>query len=329
MTQFITGMGVFGGSNALWRTAALRDYQFRRDVQTEDIDLSTRALLGGRVHIRFEPRCRSGELPPSSLQALYRQRLRWALGWDQVTLQHMSSIWSAHIGCGQKLGLYYILPLRWGILVSATLNAMLTPAIGIWYFETTGGSLGLPIDLCMYLSVSAFVTCCGVVAVNMVLYEPMRRWPAVFAFQASGILYIGWQVLLVLVSLSKICTGQDSGWVVTTRQQVAKEGRGAKQRALSHERSTPPDPESGGGSEYPLGRRPPSPSPIQAAFGVVGPPAPAPLDVPDSPVMVRRPSSSPKKRTPSSKEHGDGRTDSFKMPMGQPWYASADMTLMA
>ena len=93
--QFITRMGVFGGSNALWRTDALRAYQFRDDVQTEDIDLSTRALLGGRVTIRFEPRCRSGELPPATFRALYRQRLRWALGWDQVTLQHCSTIWVA------------------------------------------------------------------------------------------------------------------------------------------------------------------------------------------------------------------------------------------
>ena len=96
-------------------------------VQTEDIDLSTRALLGGRVRIRFEPRCRSGELPPASFYALYRQRLRWALGWDQVTLQHLATIAMAPIGCMQKLGLYYILPLRWGVLLSASLNALVTP----------------------------------------------------------------------------------------------------------------------------------------------------------------------------------------------------------
>ena len=142
--QFVTSMGVFGGSNALWRTADLREYQFRSDMQTEDIDLSTRALLGGSATIRFEPRCRSGELPPASFSALYRQRLRWALGWDQVTLQHMPAIWNARLPCGQKLGLTYILPLRWGILLSATLNALLTPVVAFWYFNTTGGQLGLP-----------------------------------------------------------------------------------------------------------------------------------------------------------------------------------------
>ena len=220
-------MGVFGGSNALWRTDALRSYQFRADMQTEDIDLTTRALLSGKVSIRFEPRCRSGELPPASFRALYRQRLRWALGWDQVTLQHLSSIGTAELGCMQKCGLYYILPLRWGVLLSATLNALLTPIIAYWYFHTTGGQMGTPIETCILLSLLAFVVCCLVVGIQAVTYEPPRRWPAVLIFQISGVLYIGWQILLVVVSLTKICAGADGGWVVTKRERT-----GAKASAL-------------------------------------------------------------------------------------------------
>jgi cellulose synthase/poly-beta-1,6-N-acetylglucosamine synthase-like glycosyltransferase len=82
--EFISSLGVFGGSNALWKTEALKSYEFRHDVQTEDIELSTRAMLGGRVTISFCPECRSGELPPATFTARYKQRLRWALGWDQV-----------------------------------------------------------------------------------------------------------------------------------------------------------------------------------------------------------------------------------------------------
>jgi hypothetical protein len=136
----------------------------------------------------------------------------------------MSSIWSAtRIGCCRKLGLTYILPLRWGILFSATLNAILTPVIGFWYYETTGGSLGLPIDACIMLSMTCFFTVCTVVAINMVLYEPVRRWPAVILFQATGSLYIGWQILLVLVSLFKIYLKSDGEWVVTTREQSGQQ----------------------------------------------------------------------------------------------------------
>ena len=142
--------GVFGGSNALWKTDDLKAYQFRSDVQTEDIELSTRAMLGGKVKISFCPECRSGELPPATLLALYRQRLRWALGWDQVTLQHARHIHSANLKCGEKLGLYYILPLRWGLLFSATLNALVAPVVSQSYLQAYPGSeLGGPIETCV------------------------------------------------------------------------------------------------------------------------------------------------------------------------------------
>ena len=35
-TQFLTSHGVFGGSNALWKTEGLKRYRFRHDVQAED-----------------------------------------------------------------------------------------------------------------------------------------------------------------------------------------------------------------------------------------------------------------------------------------------------
>ena len=305
--QFITQMGVFGGSNALWRTDDLRAYQFRADVQTEDIDLSTRALLGGKVSIRFEPRCRSGELPPATFSALYRQRLRWALGWDQVTLQHFSTIWSARLGCLQKLGLYYILPLRWGVLLSATLNALLTPIVATWYFQTTGGPLGKPIESCIFLSLSAFLVCCVVVATNAVLYEPPRRWPAVCLFQISGLLYIGWQVLLVIVSLSKICTGADGGWIVTQRLPSKQQ---ASNPASPHRPSSQP------------------PSPIAAAFQSV---RDADMKVPDS---LGRTSPEPMRATGRLKwfdgfANGDGANGQHSNAKQQPWYENPSNLLMA
>lgn len=89
--------------------------------------------------------------------------------------------------------------------------------IAYWYFHTTGGKMGQPIETCILLSLLAFCVCCVVVAINAITYEPVRRWPAVLLFQLSGVLYIGWQILLVTVSLAKICTGSDGGWVVTRR----------------------------------------------------------------------------------------------------------------
>jgi len=215
--QFLTSIGVFGGSNALWKTDALKAYQFRHDVQTEDIDVSIRSLLGGQVKISFCPESRSGELPPRTFRDLYRQRLRWALGWDQVTLQHVTSIAGSQLKCVEKAGLYYILPLRWGLLFSATLNALVAPIVASLWMSNMGGELGGPIETCYKFSFTAFATVCVVVVANMVIHEPWQQWPAVIIFQMSGVLYLGWQLLLVFVSLSKIGTGTTDGWVVTTR----------------------------------------------------------------------------------------------------------------
>lgn len=120
--QFLTTMGVFGGSNAVWKVATLRAYEFRADVQTEDVELSTRVLLG-RVKIRFCPEARSGELPPTGFSALFKQRLRWAIGWDQVSIQHFAGIFSSKLSCCRKLGMLYLLPMRWLIILTAIFNA--------------------------------------------------------------------------------------------------------------------------------------------------------------------------------------------------------------
>jgi len=215
--QWVSGTAVFGGSNALWKTDELKRFQFRHDVQTEDIELSTRALLDGRVKISFEPNCRSGELPPSSLAAFYRQRLRWVMGWDQVTLMHMTSIWSSRLGCREKAGLCYMLPLRWVLLLAATLNVVVTPAVALLYREMSCGYLGQPIDGIMTLSAAAFVAISAVVGVNAVVHEPPLKWPALVVFQMSGSLYVLWQLLLVLISLMKISCGSVGEWAITER----------------------------------------------------------------------------------------------------------------
>ncbi|KAL1503893.1 hypothetical protein AB1Y20_012356 [Prymnesium parvum] len=229
--QFLTSCGVFGGSNALWKTEALRDYSFRHDVQTEDIELSTQAMLR-KVRIRFCPDARSGELPPATFIALYRQRLRWAVGWDQVTIQHFHGIGSSDLSCREKAALYWILPMRWALLFSATLNAIVTPVVGLGYkLQVPGASLGLPIDSCISLAGVAFLSVTGVVLASAVLHEPPHRWLAVLLFQVTGIMYISWQLLLAVISLSKVCIGADGGWIVTTR--AAPERLSRKSRSNS------------------------------------------------------------------------------------------------
>ena len=51
--------------------------------------------------------------------------------------------------------------------------------------------------------------------------QPPKLWTAIISFQLSGVLYIGWQLLLVVISLTKIFSGTVSGWEVTQRIAAA------------------------------------------------------------------------------------------------------------
>ena len=90
----LVGSGYFGGACAAWRPAALRQLGFDTRMQTEDIDLSIRALSQGHS-IQMIPHAQSLEMCPVGLYALYRQRLRWALGWEEVTRVRLSSVFGS------------------------------------------------------------------------------------------------------------------------------------------------------------------------------------------------------------------------------------------
>jgi len=169
--QFLTRVGIFGGSNALWKTEVLRAYQFRTTVATEDVDLSTRVILGN-VKIRFCPEARSGELPPASLRALWRQRLRWEIGWDQVSLSYFRSIYRAKdISCRKKFALYYWLPWRWLMLTTSAINAFVTPIVTM---TVPAEAFGYPLRLMMDASLICFVLVTSFILCNAVLIARPR-----------------------------------------------------------------------------------------------------------------------------------------------------------
>ena len=61
--EALSASAFFGGSNALWRTAVLRGFTFSTGVQTEDIDVSARAMLNNHnivCHAGLEPQTSRG-----------------------------------------------------------------------------------------------------------------------------------------------------------------------------------------------------------------------------------------------------------------------------
>jgi cellulose synthase/poly-beta-1,6-N-acetylglucosamine synthase-like glycosyltransferase len=79
---------------------------------TEDIDASSRALLGG-YRIVADRSIVSTELAPEEFRSLWFQRKRWAQGWLEVTLRYQREFWaSKKLTVLQKLYWTYLLLYR-------------------------------------------------------------------------------------------------------------------------------------------------------------------------------------------------------------------------
>ncbi|WP_462203583.1 glycosyltransferase family 2 protein, partial [Frankia sp. CcWB3] len=106
------GFGIFGGSNGYWRTDLLHQTRMRGSMLTEDIDASLRTIMSGE-RIVADPELVSYELAPTTMSALWRQRLRWAQGWYQVSRRHLwKAVGSPDLTARQKLGLLWLLGWR-------------------------------------------------------------------------------------------------------------------------------------------------------------------------------------------------------------------------
>jgi cellulose synthase/poly-beta-1,6-N-acetylglucosamine synthase-like glycosyltransferase len=106
------GFGLFGGSNGYWRTELLRRVRMHGFMLTEDIDSSLRVIqAGGKIAV--DPALISRELAPTTLRALWKQRMRWAQGWFQVSVKHLRPGWgSRSLTPRQKLGFMFLLGWR-------------------------------------------------------------------------------------------------------------------------------------------------------------------------------------------------------------------------
>lgn len=106
------GFGIFGGSNGFWLTSVLHQTRMRVSMLTEDIDSSIRALESG-YKIAGDRDLISEELAPTALRPLLNQRLRWAQGWFQVSMQRIiPALRSDKLTIRQKLGLVQLLVWR-------------------------------------------------------------------------------------------------------------------------------------------------------------------------------------------------------------------------
>ena len=125
------GFGIFGGSNGYWRTELLERIRMRGFMLTEDIDSSLRVVAeGGRIV--SDPGLTSTELAPETVGALWNQRLRWAQGWSQVSMRHLTRMTQGSLSLRQRLGVVHLLGWR---EISPWISQQVAPLFAFWFLR--------------------------------------------------------------------------------------------------------------------------------------------------------------------------------------------------
>jgi cellulose synthase/poly-beta-1,6-N-acetylglucosamine synthase-like glycosyltransferase/CheY-like chemotaxis protein len=210
--------GIFGGSNGFWKTELLRKTRMHGFMLTEDIDSSIRITEAGNKIIS-DPNLISRELAPSTLKALWHQRLRWAQGWFQVSREHLfHTIKSRHLTFRQKIGVLYLLGWR---EIYPWLSVQMFPIIAFWVWKL--GSLNsidwlVPIFILTTLFTLSVGPGQAIFAYSVGAAEIKRHktWFFVYLMLAS-LFYTEFKNVIARVAQIKELMGERS-WRITPRE---------------------------------------------------------------------------------------------------------------
>jgi cellulose synthase/poly-beta-1,6-N-acetylglucosamine synthase-like glycosyltransferase len=206
--------GIFGGSNGYWRASALERVRLRGSFLTEDIEASMRVLQAGGTIVN-DPGLVSHELAPDNLKTLWRQRMRWAQGWFQVSCRHLGpALTSPYLSLRQKLGVAYLLGFR---EVYAWIAMLAWPLIGFLAWRDGGIDFSSPI----FTLATLFILVSGPVqtlAAWRLATPELRRHPRWFLFAAVANLFFYTELknLIARIAHLKQLRGEHQ-WVVTPR----------------------------------------------------------------------------------------------------------------
>lgn len=211
------GFGIFGGSNGYWKTSLLRETRMHGFMLTEDIDSSIRVIAAG-ARIVCDPWLVSRELAPTTLRALWNQRLRWAQGWFQVSIQHFRpAVRSRHLTLRNKIGLAYLLLWR---EMFPWIALQIAPIILYWAVML-GGFERLDWWIPVFVATTAFTlgTGPGQLLFTWWLADPMVKRHTVWFWWylvASIFFYTGFKNLIARVAQVKE-VAKERSWRITPR----------------------------------------------------------------------------------------------------------------
>ena len=215
------GFGIFGGSNGYWRTESLRRIRMQGTMLTEDIDSSMRSLLDG-FSIVSDPGLISTELAPTTVPALWNQRMRWSQGWTQTALRHLRpALSSPRLSLRQKTGAVFLL--GWTQAVPwITVQVLPILAFTAW---RDGGFKNFDLLIPLFVLLTAFTASVGIaqtVFAYLLSDQEIRRHRSWFVLYAvNSMLWFGeFKNIISRVAQLKELVGERQ-WRVTPRAAPA------------------------------------------------------------------------------------------------------------
>lgn len=188
------------GSNCLYRRHALVQVGgFRAGALLEDSDLTVRLVCAG-WQTRYTPHAVAEHAAPQQVSAYWRQHVRWAGGFQQVTQSQASTIWRAH-SLPWTLRLELLL-FSLGYVDRAALAA--TVAIAL-----LGDATRLPARLSRRVLPFALITPLVQIILTLQLdHAPRQLW---MRLPLSPVYFIV-DMLMALVGIGRSMMGRPIGW---------------------------------------------------------------------------------------------------------------------
>ncbi|MBN1871440.1 MAG: glycosyltransferase family 2 protein [Candidatus Omnitrophica bacterium] len=121
---------LFGGSNGYWKASVIKSLKFEKDMLTEDIDITLRAILSG-YKIVHDRSILSTELAPTTWGGLWHQRMRWAQGWFQCTVKHQRALLgSKYLSFAQRF--WWALLLSYRVFYDVVAHMLVPMLLAYW-----------------------------------------------------------------------------------------------------------------------------------------------------------------------------------------------------
>ncbi len=200
------------GAIAAFRKSALHQAGYwSPDMLTEDIDITWKLEIA-KWDVRFEPRALCWILMPETLEGLWRQRLRWAMGGAQVLFRRFGELTSWRERRMWPIFLEYFVSMMWAYTMMAT--------FGLWAagkFLDLPAALQVPTMLPGFSGVLIGITC--MLQVALALWMDSRYEKGLFRYYFWMIWYpmAFWliNVFTTVVATPRVLmrrTGQRATW---------------------------------------------------------------------------------------------------------------------